>query len=125
MSWIVLKGKVKIGRQVGRRLGFATINIPASRLKVKKSDWGVYLSLVRLDDKIYPGVTHLGPARTFNLLRPTCETHLLTLKKDLYGQKAEKRLLVKIREVKQFDNLAKLKNQIKKDVKMARKYFGL
>ncbi len=124
MLFLTLKGKVKPGRKQGKKLGFPTINIAVSSA-VKKNQWGIYFSLVKIGDKIYPGITHLGPAKTFSLSRATCETHLLTLKDNLYGKTVEKKLIFKVREVEKFPNAAKLKKQIKKDIKFARKFFGL
>lgn len=124
MSFIVVKGKVKEGKGFSRKLGFPTINIPASR-KIKKEDWGIYFSLVKIDGKFYPGATYFGPPNSLNILKPNCETHLLTLNQDLYGKQVEKRLIFKLRNVDNYPNIRKLKKQIKKDIKKAKKYFGL
>ncbi len=124
MSFFTLKGKVETGKKFGRKIGFPTINIkvPSS---VKKDRWGVYFSLVKINEGIYPGLTHLGPPKTFSLHRATCETHLLTWKGDLYGQPVEKKLLFRFREIQNFSHVKQLKNQLKRDVKVARKYFGI
>src|SRR3989344_4753423 len=121
---IVLKGKVASGKGRGRRIGFPTVNIPVSR-RIKKDQWGIYFSIVKVDDKFYPGATHLGPVKTFFSRTPTCETYLLTLQDNLYGKTIEKKLMFKFRDIEQFPNLAKLKKQIKKDVKAAKKFFGI
>ena len=124
MKFIIIAGKVKQGRKVGAKLGFRTINVSVPKV-IKKTQWGIYFSLIKIGDKIYPGVTHLGSAKTFQLSRATCETHLLTLKNNLYNKKVEKKLIFKIRDIEEFNTVAKLKNQIKKDVKAAKKFFGL
>jgi len=124
MSFLTLKGKVKRGRKQGRKLGFATINIVVPRF-IKKKDWGIYFSLIKIGDKFYPGITHLGPPKTFSLRKATCETHLLTLSDNLYGKPVEKRLLFKFREVEKFDKISQLKKQVRKDVKAAREFFGI
>ena len=124
MGFLVLSGKIKGGYKRGRRLGFPTINISVPHL-VKKDQWGIYFSLVKIDDKFYPGVTHLGPPKTFSLSRATCETHLLTLRNNLYNKKIEKRLIFKFREVEKFLSIKDLKKQIKKDIKAAKNFFGL
>lgn len=122
--FLTLKGKVQGGKKKGKKLGFPTINIAIPR-SVKKNQWGIYFSLVRIGDKLYPGVTHLGPVKTFSLFRKTCETHLLTLKTDLYNKTVEKKLIFKFREIEKFPNVVALKKAIKKDIKAARKFFGL
>ena len=121
---IIVKGKVKAGLGQGRKLGFATINIAVPG-QIKKPDWGVYFSLVKIGDKFYPGLTHLGPPKTFSLRKATCETHLFTFSGDFYGLAVKKWLLFKFREVQKFDEAAQLKKQIKKDLKAAKKYFGI
>lgn len=113
-----------MGKKLGKKLGFPTINIAVAKA-VKKNQWGIYFSLVKIDGKLYAGVTHLGPPKTFSLSRATCETHLLAFRGDLYNKLVEKKLIFKLREVEKFPNVAKLKKQIKKDVKAAKKFFGL
>lgn len=105
-------------------MGFPTINIPIPG-NIKKDQWGIYFSLVKIDGKFYPGATHLGPVKAFNPLKKTCETYLLTFHKDLYNEEVEKRLLFKFREVENFPDAKALKKQIKKDIKKAKKFFGL
>lgn len=124
MPFIIIEGKVKDGKKRGKKLGFPTINVSVPK-SVKKKVWGVYFSLVKIGDRIYPAVTHLGPPKTFQLSRATCETYLLTLKSNLYNKKVKKTLLFKLREVEQFPSITKLKKQIKKDIKVAKKFFGI
>jgi len=124
MPFITISGKIKPGLKQGRKLGFPTINVPVPK-SIKKKDWGIYFSLIRIGDILYPGVTHLGPPKTFSLSRSTCETYLLTLKKNLCNKKVEKKLIFRLREVEEFPNVAKFKKQIKKDIKAAKKFFGL
>ena len=105
-------------------MGFSTINIPVPK-SLKSKSWGIYFSLVKIGEKIYPGVTHLGPVKTFSLRPPTCETHLLTVKSNLYNKTVEKKLIFRFREVERFPSIRQLKKQIKKDIQMARRYFGI
>lgn len=74
---------------------------------------------------MYPGVTHLGPVKTFSLRRRTCETFLLTLRRDLYGATVEKKLLFKFRDIEKFPTAKALKKQITNDIRAAKKFFGL
>ena len=124
MSFLVIEGRVKLGRRRGTKLGFPTINLAVPR-SINKTDWGVYFSLIKIEAKVYPALTHLGTAKTFFLHQPRCESYLLTLKKDLYRQKVKKILLFKFREVEKFSHFSALKKQIRRDVKAAHKYFGL
>ncbi|MDX9892836.1 MAG: riboflavin kinase [Patescibacteria group bacterium] len=121
---IKIEGKIKPGKQQGRRLGFPTINIVIPK-QIKSEQWGIYFSLVRINDRVYPGITHLGPVKTFSLGRKTCETHLLVASQDWYGQQVTKRLLFKFRDIEKFPNIKLLRKQIRRDVKAAKKFFGL
>ncbi|MDD2807532.1 MAG: riboflavin kinase [Patescibacteria group bacterium] len=122
--FLEIDGKIKSGFKRGRRLGFPTINIPVSQ-SIKKDQWGIYFSLIKVGDVYYPGVTHLGPPKTFAVSYATCETFLLTLKRDLYGQKVKKKLILRFRDVEKFNSTKALKKQIKHDIKLAKKFFGL
>jgi len=124
MPFFTIKGKVEVGRQLGRKIGFPTINIKVPKT-VKKNQWGVYFSLCKIGSGIYPGLTHLGPSKNLSSNRVICETHLLTLKENLYHQVVEKKLLFCYREIKNFSHFNQLKKQLKRDRKIARKYFGL
>ena len=124
MMFLKITGKVKSGYRRGRRIGFPTVNLAVPR-GITKDQWGIYFSLVKIGDKIYPGVTHLGPLKTFSLRKKTCETYLLTLKSDLYGQDIEKKLIFKFRDVEKYPTIAALKKQIKKDIEAAKHFFGL
>jgi len=124
MGHVVIAGTVQVGRRQGRRIGFPTINLRVPRT-VEKDDWGIYFSLVAVDDRILAGVTHLGPPKTFHLSRATCETFLLTLRRPLADQRVSKRLLLKLREVEHFSSIKQLKRQMGADVRTARKFFGL
>ena len=121
---IIIVGRVRPGRRVGRQLGFPTINIPVPG-SIRKRQWGIYASLVKIGERVYPGVTHLGPPKTFHLARATCETFLLTVRKPITQTKVTKRLLLKLREVEHFPTVGQLKRQIGADVRAARKFFGL
>lgn len=123
--FLTIKGKVKKGRgKATEKLGFPTINIsiPPS---IKKKQWGIYFSLIKINDKIYPGVTHLGPIKSFIPGLKSCETHILTLKDNLYNKSVEKKLIFKFRDIEEFPNFNALRKQIKKDIKDAKKFFGL
>ena len=122
--FITITGRVKAGKNRGKKLGFPTINISVPK-KIKKNQLGVYYSLVKIGDRFYPGITHLGQPKTFNILKSSCETHLLTIKKDLYRKNVTKKLIFKFREIEKFPNIKKLKKQILQDIKAAKKFFGL
>lgn len=124
MSFIEISGKVKKGKKLSKDLGFPTINIPVPR-SIAKKNWGIYFSLVKIDGRIYPGVTHLGKPKTFQIAHNTCETYLLNFNKDLYGKNVSKKLIFKLRDIIKFPSVKELKKEMAKDVKAAKKFFGM
>ncbi|OGY46096.1 MAG: hypothetical protein A3A24_03700 [Candidatus Buchananbacteria bacterium RIFCSPLOWO2_01_FULL_46_12] len=124
MGIITIVGKLKSGRRIGRTIGFPTLNIPVSRV-IKKDQWGVYFSLLKINGRIYPALTHLGPPKTFKLGRATCESYLLYFREKSPIIEVKKTLLLKLREIKNFPSIKELKKQIRQDVKAAKHFFGL
>jgi riboflavin kinase/FMN adenylyltransferase len=109
------KMPVVMGRQLGRRLGFPTINqiMPQSLVKVK---FGVYLSEILIDGKIYKGITNIGVKPTVHYPGlPLLETYIDGFNGDLYGKTERVHLLRFIRPEQHFDSIKVLKQQMESD----------
>lgn len=108
-------GTVFSDRQVGRKLGFPTININVDSEKVKLYS-GVYKGRVNIDNKEYKVIANYGARPTFNLSSSLVEAHILDFNGDLY----EKEITVKfdkfIREIIKFESQEQLALQIKSDL---------
>ncbi|MBI2597346.1 riboflavin kinase [Candidatus Daviesbacteria bacterium] len=113
-------GKVRKHQQRGKKLGFPTANINLT----KNIPEGIYISQIKLSRSIYPALTFIGKAETFNEKKYQAETYILDFDKNIYNQWITVKLLKKIRENKKFHSVDKLITQIKKDKQIARKYFG-
>ncbi len=112
--------EIKHGQRLGRELGTPTINQPlADGLVVPK--FGVYVSLVTLENgEKYRGVSNVGIKPTVGGITPLCETWMPEYKGgEIYGQKADVRLLDFIREEKKFSGIDELKQAILNDGKVA------
>lgn len=117
-----IQGSVVRGKQLGRTIGFPTINVipPGNKLL---PPCGVYVSKTELNGKEYFGITNIG-------VRPTVgkqevnwvETHLLDFDSECYGALAKTKLYRFIRPETVFSGLDELKNQIAEDKKAA-EYF--
>ena len=106
-------------------MGFPTINQPVPR-DVKNDEWGIYFSITKIDRRVFASLTHLGPPSTFGLKRATCETYILKFPdRALATSEITVKLLLKFREIEAFPTIAKLKKQIRLDVKLAKKFFHL
>lgn len=111
-------GKVKIGNQRGKKLGFPTANISLR----KNIPEGIYISKTKIKNIIYPSLTFIGRAITFNETKLQAETYLLSYKKSLYNAWISIDLVKKLRENKKFDSAEDLIKQMEKDKKDALEY---
>jgi riboflavin kinase/FMN adenylyltransferase len=122
------EGTIVPGKQIGRRIGFPTINI----------DWhpelipafGVYaVELVTPNGVAEPSVANWGlrPTVETAALKPLLEIHLLRPTETLpaQGESLRVRWLEYIRPEKKFTDLSALEQQIKSDVQRAKAVHGL
>lgn len=111
-------GIVSKGRQLGRTIGFPTINIIPDEGKVLPKN-GVYASRIVFEnepDVHYVGMTNVGNNPTVaNGLRKVIETNIFDFNKVVYGQKVQVYITKFVREERKFGSLDDLKQQISKD----------
>lgn len=107
------KAKVITGSGMGRKLGFPTANLDKIDLDI---DYGVYLAEIAIDRKLYRGLLHFGPKKTFNN-KVSLEAHIKNFDFNIYNKNVIIKIIKKIREVKKFNNADELKEQIKQDLK--------
>jgi len=112
---ITLTAQVGSGKNLGRKLGFATINQPMTAT-VRPLLRGVYAAEVTLEGKIYPAVTNLGARPTVLQSEEAAETHIIGFDGDLYGTVVSVRFLKFLRSQSKFENVEQLQNQIRQDV---------
>lgn len=113
-------GKVRKYNQRGKKLGFPTANVNLH----KNIPEGIYVSTTKVDKNKHKSVTFIGQAKTFNEKRFHSETYILDFNQSLYGRWISVKLLKKTRDNKKFDSAEELIAQMKKDEKVARKYFA-
>ncbi|RZN55504.1 bifunctional riboflavin kinase/FAD synthetase [Avibacterium paragallinarum] len=116
-------GRVVQGNKLGRTIGFPTANIRLQRQvnPVK----GVYAVKVKLPNGAeYKGVANIGRRPTINGVKQLLEVHLFDFKQDIYGQPLQVELCNKIRDEVKFPSFDSLKEQIAKDVEVAKDYFS-
>ena len=120
-----ISGQVKHGNQIGRTIGFPTVNLipPANKLLPK---YGVYITKVTIDGIVYQGITNVGCKPTIEGENPVgIETHILDFKQDVYDKVIMVTFIKRIREERKFSNLESLLEQMRLDVSEARYYFSL
>lgn len=117
-----LSGRAIYGDQRGRLLGFPTANIRLHRQVLPLH--GVFVvNVYGLAAAALPGVANCGKRPTINGLKNLLEVHLFDFDQNIYGRFIEIEFLKKIRNEKKFDDLEALKQQITKDVAIAKDFF--
>ena len=117
--------EIQHGKKLGRMLGTPTINQPLCKELVVPA-YGVYVSEVTLEDgRVFAGVTNIGIKPTVGGTIPVCETWMPEYNGgEIYGCKADIRLLDFIRAEKKFDSFDELKNAIVENGKTALEIFN-
>jgi riboflavin kinase / FMN adenylyltransferase len=119
-----LVGTVVQGRQLGRKLGFPTANLPLPPNKALPP-LGVYAVDGQTANGLFCGVANLGlrPTVDSGSVAPTFEVHLFDAVEDLYGQTLRVRLRQHLRSEQAFSSLEALQAQIATDTRQARAFF--
>ena len=119
-NWSIV-GKVQEGRKMGKKIGFPTCNIDIGNYVIAKP--GVYAVKVIINKfkKIYKGIANLGYRPTFKQKKILLEINLFNFSGNLYNKKLSVEFLKFIRGEKKFNGIKELRNQIKKDILIARK----
>ena len=119
-NWTI-EGMVQKGRQVGKKIGFPTCNIDIQDYVLAKP--GVYAVKVlrKNHTKYLRGIANLGFRPTFNQKKILLEVHLFNFSGNLYNKLLSVEFLKFIRKEKKFKNADQLKDQIKKDLNIAKK----
>ncbi|MDR0943373.1 MAG: riboflavin biosynthesis protein RibF [Ruminococcus sp.] len=112
------KSRVEHGKEIGRSLGFPTINMAIQPEKVKIKQ-GVYICKVSFDGAVYDGITDFGIKPTVNYKgTPRLETYIKGFDGDLYDREVTIIPQRFLREEVKFDSLQALKTQMEKDIKI-------
>lgn len=129
-DWYSLYGRVIKGRQLGRQLGFPTINIPLKRLKPPLQ--GIFVVRVYGVDPSSPGcavngVASIGTNPTVGGKDYLLEVFLLPMDQgpsfqNLYGRILRVEFIHYLREERRLESLEALKQQIEEDVCAAKRF---
>jgi riboflavin kinase/FMN adenylyltransferase len=114
-------GKVALGDQRGRTLGFPTANTPTPTGFGLAQ--GIYAVRAKLGDRLLDGVAAYGKPM-FNNERPPFETVLFDFDQDIYGEELAVALVAHIRGQMVFAGLDGLIAQMHADAKKARDLLG-
>lgn len=120
-----MQGRVNRGRQLGRKFGYPTANMP---LAVSPSPLeGIFAVRARqcesggIDSGWRDGVANLGTRPAVGGEGFLVEVHLFDFDGDLYGKRMEVEFVKKLRDEKHFEDIDDLVVQMREDERLARK----
>ena len=114
-----VEGRVTLGDQRGRTIGFPTANVAVEQLHALPAD-GVYVCDAEVGGQRYGAVTNIGVRPTFDGTQRKVEAYLLDFVDDIYGETLRLTLRHRLRGERKFDGIAALVAQITTDVAAAR-----
>ena len=119
-NWSI-EGLVKLGRKLGRQIGFPTCNIDIKDYIISKP--GVYAVKVTIgkNKKKFKGIANLGYRPTFNQKKILLEVNIFNFSKNIYNKKLKVEFISFIRGEKKFKSIDQLKKQIDKDILVSKK----
>lgn len=123
-SWYSVEGIVLHGTEIGRTLGFPTLNLVPEKEKFLPP-FGVYHSQVEIEGTMYQAVTNIGRKPTVHDGEDvTVETFVFHYHGQAYGLPVRVELLEYARPEQKFAGKEQLMEQIRQDVERAERYFG-
>jgi riboflavin kinase / FMN adenylyltransferase len=110
-----LEGVVVRGDGRGRELGFPTANLMCGRYAAVPAD-GVYAAWCHHRGGRHMAAVSIGTNPTFAGRERQVEPHLLDFNGDLYGERVALDFVARLREMRTYDAIEPLVNQIREDV---------
>lgn len=117
-------GRVALGRRMGRKLGFPTINIEVDNELVPAH--GVYITGVHIPSfgPVFGSVTNIGVRPTvYERSNMVIECHVLDFTSDVYREDVRLFFYARLRDERVFASSMDLVAQIRRDVEAARLHF--
>lgn len=112
----LVKGTVIKGNQIGRTIGFPTVNIQPEKDKLLPPN-GVYFSQVRVGNRSYRAISNVGCKPTVSDTRVMgVESYLYQFEEDIYGAEIEVYLQKFRRPERKFDGIEALEAQLREDI---------
>lgn len=119
---VILSGKVEHGRKLGSSFNIPTANIVPAE-DISELEYGVYYSVIYIEEKAYKGITNLGTKPTVNDENSVnVESFIYDFEGDLYGKEIKVKLLEFKRPEIKFENVDELFAQVKEDLDAGRNY---
>jgi riboflavin kinase/FMN adenylyltransferase len=120
-----VSGKVVLGNQLGRTIGFPTANIGLTNTSKLIPGDGVYAVKLTVEGITHHGMMNIGIRPTVsNSQNRVIEVHLFDFNSDIYGESVTITVCNHLRREQVFSGIEALKEQLKKDEVNSRRYFA-
>ncbi|MDR1536568.1 MAG: bifunctional riboflavin kinase/FAD synthetase [Clostridiales bacterium] len=118
-----ISGEVSHGRELGRTLGFPTINLIPDPEKLLPIN-GVYMTKTKYDGELFNSMTNIGVNPTVKGMRKMVETYIFGFDRWIYGESVQVFFLEWMRGETKFCSVEMLKSQLESDVIQCERRFG-
>jgi riboflavin kinase/FMN adenylyltransferase len=121
----VLEGVVARGQQLGRKLGYPTVNLNLHTPQLVPKD-GIYAGklLHPRTGSVYAAAISVGMRPTVDGKNRTIEAYLLGFSGSLYGEEVHLAFFHRLRDERKFESLHALKEQMDRDVQQVEALMG-
>ncbi len=113
-----ITGEVIKGKELGRTIGFPTVNLDYNKQYVIPKG-GVYYTMAEYGNNIYKAITNIGYNPTVHGGKLSVETYILNFNKQIYGEKVKIYFIKRMRDEVKFNTLEELRKQLIKDKEYA------
>lgn len=118
-----ISGNVRHGMQLGRTLGFPTMNVIPENEKIMPR-FGVYTCRIQVDGIWYDGIGNVGVKPTVaEGQRPLLEVYAFGYEGDAYGKPVTATFRQFVRPEKKFSSVEELKKQVDADIESGKEFF--
>lgn len=119
-----ISGRVEHGKQLGRTLGFPTMNVPPEPGKIMPR-FGVYACRVQVDGRWYPGIGNVGVKPTVaEEAKALVEAFAFDFTGDVYGKEVSVEFRAFERPEQKFGSVEELKARVDEDIRFGREFFS-
>ncbi|MBR6351302.1 MAG: bifunctional riboflavin kinase/FAD synthetase [Firmicutes bacterium] len=117
-----IEGKVLYGQQLGRTIGFPTVNLSLSEDGALPRN-GVYITRTYINNEVFNSITNVGNKPSVGKFGKNAETHIFDFDRDVYGKNIKVEFLKMLREEIKFPSIEVLSAEIQRNCIQAREYF--
>lgn len=116
-----IKSKIIHGKRFGSSVGIPTANLNINTGYITPYQ-GVYVTKIKIKDRIYKSVTSVGKNLSFNEDFVSVETNIFDFDDDIYDDTVRLYFIYRIRDMLNFADKDDLLKQIKSDIDFAKKF---